>query len=796
MRTLKKRPAQLTLVGAALTFAILIFALLVLAGGGNGALASNIDPSPDGDPVSERPLHENEGENEGEGETTPTPTPTATATPTLPPPPQPEGCSAAPARVIDRGHFAVFEAYWDTTDDNLAMNPCPPAVQHHEHAGGVETVTRTQSRINTGHTIMHVASDANLNPEADNADHYLKWPFLYPDAEDKNGDHRYEGAEIGAPYSTGVWALHDCRDGAVPEPTENDLCMGVSAGLLQSGNWNEVRKIRLEMEAFHEPGVNPADRGQAFMFHPRVVEASTDPNVPGKVKQTTELLWGTVDAANTAIYVDAGEYVHPRWIFTKPGTYQFQVHANAVPSARNNLTTATSVTTQVMTYTLHVGDLSNLGVTVAADNATPEAGAPVVYTITASNAGPDPAADVEATVTLPTGLTYTSSQTATGTYDSATGVWSVGNLAKDAEPTLTLTATTGSNTHGQALTVTVSIKASETIGTSTVEELDTDESNNTATAAVTPAAVANTAPVFRVVRSVAENSAAATGVGDPIQMAYDPDTGDTLTYSLSGEGADQFTVAANAEGNPQVAVATGADLDYETTTSYNLRLNVSDGKDADGNADASVDHFIGLLVNVTDVFDHVTLQVTENAAAGTAVGAVVPLILGPGAGTPTYTLSGTGSDKFTAAATAGGAQLTVASGAVINYEDAASYALTLTASDGTVANTKTISVTINVQDVADEEIVVTLSADQTTQVVGSTLTLTATVTNSPYASSQLSYRLNSHAPNETTETPYLTSTTFTVERDSAATVNYWVNVYHGDTKLAESNRVTVTWTTQ
>ena len=97
---------------------------------------------------------------------------------------------------------------------------------------------------------------------------------------------------------------------------------------------------------------------------------------------------------------------------------------------------------------------------------------------------------------------------------------------------------------------------------------------------------ANAAPIFRLTRSVAENSAAATTVGAAVPV-YEPDAGDTLTFGLAGTGADQFAVAADTDGNAQVSVAASASLDYETTDFYNLTLTVSDGKDLFGNADAS-----------------------------------------------------------------------------------------------------------------------------------------------------------------------------------------------------------------
>ena len=72
---------------------------------------------------------------------------------------------------------------------------------------------------------------------------------------------------------------------------------------------------------------------------------------------------------------------------------------------------------------------------------------------------------------------------------------------------------------------------------------------------------------------VAENSPAETTVGTPV-AASDPD-GDTLAYAVSG--ADEFAIDASTG---QISVAQGANLDYESVTSYTVAVSVTDGVDA------------------------------------------------------------------------------------------------------------------------------------------------------------------------------------------------------------------------
>ena len=94
-------------------------------------------------------------------------------------------------------------------------------------------------------------------------------------------------------------------------------------------------------------------------------------------------------------------------------------------------------------------------------------------------------------------------------------------------------------------------------------------------------------------RSIAENSPAGTPVGAPV-TATDSD-GDPLTYALSGASA--FIIDA-ASG--QIRVADGAVLDYETTTSYTVTVSVTDGKDANGQPDATVDATVDVTIQVLD----------------------------------------------------------------------------------------------------------------------------------------------------------------------------------------------------
>ena len=123
---------------------------------------------------------------------------------------------------------------------------------------------------------------------------------------------------------------------------------------------------------------------------------------------------------------------------------------------------------------------------------------------------------------------------------------------------------------------------------------------------ITIPTVANTnVPVFTdgasTTRSIAENTASDTNIGSAV-AATDADTGDTLSYYLGGTDAASFSIVSTS-GQLQTSAA----LDYETKTSYSVKVAVSDGKGGNDTIDVTI--------NVTDV---------ENAAPTVQTSHVIP----------------------------------------------------------------------------------------------------------------------------------------------------------------------------
>jgi large repetitive protein len=118
--------------------------------------------------------------------------------------------------------------------------------------------------------------------------------------------------------------------------------------------------------------------------------------------------------------------------------------------------------------------MADVGITKVVDNTTPNVGANVTFTIQAYNNGPSTATGTTVSDLLPTGYTYVSHTASTGTYNAASGLWTIGNLNNAGTETLTIIATV--NTTGNYVNTAI-IDANEN---------DTNTSNTQASASTTP----------------------------------------------------------------------------------------------------------------------------------------------------------------------------------------------------------------------------------------------------------------------------------------------------------------------
>ncbi|MGC4098880.1 MAG: cadherin domain-containing protein [Nitrospira sp.] len=185
--------------------------------------------------------------------------------------------------------------------------------------------------------------------------------------------------------------------------------------------------------------------------------------------------------------------------------------------------------------------------------------------------------------------------------------------------------------------------------------------------------------------TVAENAANGTVVGTI--SAVDPDAGDTKTYSLTDSAGGRFAIDS-ATG--VVTVANGSLLDYESAASHMVTVRVMDS----GGLTYDETFTINLL-NVNEAPTDLSLSantVAENAANGTVVGTISAV--DPDSGdTHTYTLTDTAGGRFTINSATG--VITVANGALLNYETSTSYTIIVRVTDeGGVTYDKSFTITL------------------------------------------------------------------------------------------------------
>ena len=98
-------------------------------------------------------------------------------------------------------------------------------------------------------------------------------------------------------------------------------------------------------------------------------------------------------------------------------------------------------------------------------------------------------------------------------------------------------------------------------------------------------------------------------------QANDPD-GDEPRYSLGGIDATAFNQLFRLNNlSGLIKVKIGATVDYETKSSYSITLNVTDGEDANGNAENPpvIDDSIDVTITVNDLEEEGVVTISEAA---------------------------------------------------------------------------------------------------------------------------------------------------------------------------------------
>ncbi|MEZ6079781.1 MAG: GEVED domain-containing protein [Pirellulaceae bacterium] len=202
-----------------------------------------------------------------------------------------------------------------------------------------------------------------------------------------------------------------------------------------------------------------------------IVSQQTDLNIPGVAPSILDgvdltdqnairsaLIAAGVDPASIAINInrrDDGQTVMTDTVVDiseEPGTVWIgnvddPNTITVISGQLNIITTITTTTTRRFTDVLTItGELvmrrptADLSLVVTVDNGSAAVGQNVIFTIALNNAGPDAATGVTVLDKLPAGLQFVNATTASGNYNSESGMWTVGGLPVGGTSRLTITA--------------------------------------------------------------------------------------------------------------------------------------------------------------------------------------------------------------------------------------------------------------------------------------------------------------------------------------------------------------------
>jgi gliding motility-associated-like protein len=160
------------------------------------------------------------------------------------------------------------------------------------------------------------------------------------------------------------------------------------------------------------------------------------------------------------------------------GNYQTSVIFNDIATGTYSVTSKNSAgcISSPTIFSLVTPNCNNIDLVVVetVNTSIVTIGQTVVFKIVATNNGPDNATGTSVIVKLPSGFTFVSTSNTIGTYDSQSGLWTIGNMNNGATETLTITATV--NATG-SYSMTAVIKC---------DEVESTLVNNTSTAELVP----------------------------------------------------------------------------------------------------------------------------------------------------------------------------------------------------------------------------------------------------------------------------------------------------------------------
>lgn len=293
-----------------------------------------------------------------------------------------------------------------------------------------------------GAPIVVQSADLSVTISVDNPTPAQNATVVYTLNVTNNGPNTATGVVVNAPVPADVSYVGDDGAGAYDQTTwtVGTLANGANVTLNITALAETPTTVSFPVSIQpSEPGdTNPAndsDSVDIVVIPPPVAAFSVNPmsgEEPLQIAITntssgniTSYDWNFGDGVGTSTQQNPPDYV-----YTTPNTYDVTLTVTGPGGSDVEMVQVTVV--------LRVTDVS---VTVSADNPTPPPGGTVIYTVQVTNNGPKDTTGVVATLNIPPELTVNSATPAQGSY--AGGVWTLDPIAASTTQTLTLNTTVG-----------------------------------------------------------------------------------------------------------------------------------------------------------------------------------------------------------------------------------------------------------------------------------------------------------------------------------------------------------------
>ncbi len=256
-----------------------------------------------------------------------------------------------------------------------------------------------------------------------------------------------------------------------------------------------------------------------------------------------------------------------------------QISASSLPDPDSTPDNSVATEDDQRTIVLTPG-IADLSLTLSANTTTPTVNSNVTFTAALTNGGPGTSSGAAVHVALPASLTFVSATTTAGTYDSATGTWTLPTIPNGLTRTLQVVARVTSTT---AVDVVAQVSAANESDPDSTPNNNAVGEDDHASVHVTPAASAGII-VNDATPVVNANDGKCTLIEAIIAANTDAPSGNALGECAGGSGADvihlraltptyTFTTAHNAMLGPTATPLVTSDITIDGADAIIERLN-------------------------------------------------------------------------------------------------------------------------------------------------------------------------------------------------------------------------------